>query len=263
MASPYRQVSAKYQRANKHIEDFKSFVDVFRQSNPCSIRVERDEQAGEVSYFIASVPEIPVECSLLLGDALQNLRSALDYAAYFLVKRYSGETTTKTGFPIGESAQEYQAAFARKVPSAGQFAKEAIDRMRPYKGGNEHLWQLHRLNNIDKHRLLLTVCLTNPGRLMTPSEKDSFIQRHGAATDRIGKPIRYTFRQVIGAPVVPMKEGHKLLTIPITDANEQMGFVFDISLNEPDLPEGTPISLLLGFISSEVGICIRTLAPFL
>jgi hypothetical protein len=29
--------------------------------------------------------------------------------------------------------------------------------LKPYKGGNDQLWALYRLNNIEKHRLLLTV----------------------------------------------------------------------------------------------------------
>ena len=36
-------------------------------------------------------------------------------------------------------------------------AKEAIDALKPYGGGNDFLWRLHDLNNIDKHRLLFTV----------------------------------------------------------------------------------------------------------
>jgi hypothetical protein len=35
-------------------------------------------------------------------------------------------------------------------------AIKAIDAFKPYKGGNEHLWKIHELNNIDKHRLLFT-----------------------------------------------------------------------------------------------------------
>ncbi len=38
-----------------------------------------------------------------------------------------------------------------------QEAIEAIDRLKPYKGGNEPLWKIHELNNIDKHRFLFTV----------------------------------------------------------------------------------------------------------
>ena len=38
-----------------------------------------------------------------------------------------------------------------------QSAKLAIDAARPYKGGNQALWSIHELNNIDKHRSLFTV----------------------------------------------------------------------------------------------------------
>jgi hypothetical protein len=38
-----------------------------------------------------------------------------------------------------------------------QQAVAAIDALKPYKGGNDVLWQLHELNNVDKHRLILTV----------------------------------------------------------------------------------------------------------
>jgi hypothetical protein len=39
--------------------------------------------------------------------------------------------------------------------SATAIAK--IDAIRPYKTGNDVLWMRHKLNNIDKHRLLLAV----------------------------------------------------------------------------------------------------------
>jgi len=40
----------------------------------------------------------------------------------------------------------------------GNAAINAIDTTEPYQGGKGHsLWVLHKLNNIDKHRLLITV----------------------------------------------------------------------------------------------------------
>ncbi len=36
-------------------------------------------------------------------------------------------------------------------------AIEAIDRLKPYKGGNEPFWKLHKLDCTDKHHLLLAV----------------------------------------------------------------------------------------------------------
>ena len=33
---------------------------------------------------------------------------------------------------------------------------KAIDALKPYKGGNDALWRIHELDNIDKHRALFT-----------------------------------------------------------------------------------------------------------
>jgi hypothetical protein len=38
-----------------------------------------------------------------------------------------------------------------------QEAIDAIDATKPYAGGNDALWRIHKLNNVDKHRLLITV----------------------------------------------------------------------------------------------------------
>ena len=32
-----------------------------------------------------------------------------------------------------------------------------LDSLKPYKGGNEALWRVHELDNIDKHRTLFTI----------------------------------------------------------------------------------------------------------
>ena len=36
-------------------------------------------------------------------------------------------------------------------------AVEAIDKLKPYKGGNDALWRIHELDNVDKHRSLFTL----------------------------------------------------------------------------------------------------------
>jgi hypothetical protein len=40
-------------------------------------------------------------------------------------------------------------------------AVKLIEATKPYKGGYDNLWILHELNNIDKHRLLITAAATN------------------------------------------------------------------------------------------------------
>jgi hypothetical protein len=55
------------------------------------------------------------------------------------------------------STPEEEKSFARKVKGMRKEASDLIRMIKPYKGADDTLWRLHRLNNIDKHRLLVTV----------------------------------------------------------------------------------------------------------
>jgi hypothetical protein len=86
MASAFDRVLAKYQRAQKHMEDFQSAVDLFRDSNRDSVGAKIDEETGDAIYYVKSVPVVPDSISLILGDALHNLRSTLDHLAHAVVR---------------------------------------------------------------------------------------------------------------------------------------------------------------------------------
>src|SRR5208283_262997 len=99
----------------------------------------------------------------ITGDAIQNLRAALDYLACSLWSRAnSGEC--KICFPISDSATKYKSEGLRKVKGIGKDAIKEISAIEPYYGGKgEMFWRLHRLSIIDKHRLPLTVAGANLG----------------------------------------------------------------------------------------------------
>ena len=86
--------------------------------------------------------------------------SALDHLAYQIVCNDTGDNPPNPiwiYFPITGDAQEYETKKHGKMKGARNETFEAIDALKPYKGGNDDLWELYRLNNIDKHRLLITV----------------------------------------------------------------------------------------------------------
>jgi hypothetical protein len=119
---------------------------------------------------------------------------------------------------------------------------------------------LHQLDIIDKHRLLLTVCHRPFGHSMTPSEEEEFIRK------RDGKPDarRNSNYEIAYAkkPIVPLQVGDELLTIPLSEVNENVGFVIDVAINELGVAEGLPLPLLVGFLRMEVSIVMNTLAPY-
>src|SRR5258708_22278191 len=103
------------------------------------------------------VKQIPSEIPLIAGEVIQNLRSALDHVAYRLAGTKANQDTA---FPIAKSKVEYErkdGLRSRRTKGMSAAAIAAIDAVQPYGGGNDVLWHLNALNNIDKHRLILTV----------------------------------------------------------------------------------------------------------
>ena len=94
----------------------------------------------------------------IAGDVVQNLRTALDHLANQLVWAGSGDPPSRrVEFPIAKDSGTYEREKARKVEGMCPKAIKAIDALKPYKDGNDLLWKIHELNNIDKHRALFTV----------------------------------------------------------------------------------------------------------
>jgi hypothetical protein len=97
---------------------------------------------------------VPVEIALIAGDAIQNLVSALDHLAYQLVMVGSNDNPPNRKwiyFPIADDAAKYESKKLIRIEGARESAIKAIDALKPYKGGNDRLWALYRLNSIDKH----------------------------------------------------------------------------------------------------------------
>ena len=234
MGAAIGRVLAKLNWANEHINKLNGLTDEFRSTHRDTVRPETDTETGDTIYRVAYVPDLPESFSLLLGDALYNLRSTLDHLAHELVTVAGNKPTPQTAFPIFDSDDEYWESFARKVKGMRQEVIEEISRLRPYKGGFGHaLWQLHRLNNFDKHRFLLTTAFVNVARTFTPSEERDFKARyervHGGSPSARLK-IKYTLGD---ATPRPLKAGDVLYTVPAAEVDKHMGFGFDIAVDEP------------------------------
>jgi len=154
------QVTSKIKRAKEHVSDLEREIRRFLDANPYKVGTKRDSKSRRLIYYVSGVQATPECLALIAGDAVQNLMSALDHLAYQLVLSDTGDKPPNPNwiyFPIADDAAKYEAKKHRKMEGARQETLDAIDAIRPYKGGNDLLWSLYRLNNIEKHRLLITV----------------------------------------------------------------------------------------------------------
>jgi hypothetical protein len=129
-------------------------------------------------HCITMVPE-KIEkprLSVLLGDVIHNLRSALDYLIPPLVEASEAKLSTKHGFPIYLDRGDYEAQVGTKtkanVKGPLRHVKHGlavIADWQPYntKGNPETnpLWGIHRFSNADKHRQLTAFGFVPSGEL--------------------------------------------------------------------------------------------------
>jgi hypothetical protein len=145
-------------------------------------------------------------------------------------------------------------------------AIDAIDAIKPYKGGNDTLWLLNKLNNIDKHRLLIAVGYSNYFRSITPSEraaiKKTFAGSHGRDVPfpyPDGTDLFVPFK----APIFPLKTGDELLTIPGSEVEEELKCNFIVAFGEPGVGEGKPLLETLQQMVNLVDNIVLTFRPLL
>jgi hypothetical protein len=151
-------IRVKIERAKTNLQNLEVELSRYGQQHFHAATSDRDSQTREVIINpVQKWQKLPFDALAAAGDVIQNLRSALDYLAQQLVWSGSGsEPSRSVQFPIAKDAVTYESDKARRVEGMCPKAIKAIDALKPYKGGNDALWKIHELNNIDKHRTLFT-----------------------------------------------------------------------------------------------------------
>jgi hypothetical protein len=260
----YERVLTKYNWAKEHVDNLEAAIDRLREEHPDAFRRKRDDQTGEIVYYVASVPEIPDEIRLKLGDAVHNLRSTLDHLVCALVSAADPSNDCGyTSFPIFDTPEAYQTTVRSKVPSLREPLYEVFDRIQPYKDGSGHnLWKLHKLDIFDKHRLLLSVATVPIASSQTPCDESLL----GPTQATVGTMEAYFVKMLFARSQfrgIPMQAGYELGRFPPTQQYENVGFAFDVAINEPEIVEGLPIFLFLRTVASEVLTIVNNFAMFL
>jgi hypothetical protein len=151
---------AKLDWANKHIENFNRLIATLPSAYTSSIEMNPETGGEFIKYDLVNRDKLFTECALVIGDALHNLRSALDYAWAATIKKIAPAGLDNfSKFPIYESADKLKCALnGRKIGIISPTLYDLIiSKIRPYDGGDDSLWCIHRLNILDKHRLLIPI----------------------------------------------------------------------------------------------------------
>ena len=255
------RIGVKLDRAKDHQRDLEAEVRGYIDKKPYAVQTKRDPNTRRLIYFVACAREVPPKISAIAGDVLQNLRSTLDHLAFELFKRGGGTGDGKhVYFPIFDDAAAYQSGSTGKTAGMKQDAINAIHATKPYKGGNDLLWKLHRLNIVDKHRSLFTVGAAFQSLDITASMVQSM---KAAAPEMATFPWPSLFLRPADR-MFPLKVGDELfIDLPDAEVNPGMQFRFDVALGEPGIVEGDAIIEALQQMIDEVGNTVRQFEPLL
>jgi hypothetical protein len=254
-------IQVKIERAKEHITNLDNVIRDFLDSKPYQVSTKRDASRRLV-YYLSFVQPTPINIATIAGDVIQNLRSALDHLAWQLFLIGTGGTTTNyhVYFPIAyDDATTYNSAL-RRTRGMRADAITTFNAIQPYRGGkDEKLWVLNKLNNIDKHRLLITVGSAfqslNLGAYMCNQMRNNEFGIPVPKVDAYFKPTDNLF---------PLERGKELFT-DVVDAqvNEWLDFRFNIVFNEVGVLEGAPLLYMLNDFCDVVNKAVSLFTPCL
>jgi hypothetical protein len=238
--TPSSSAQSKILRASQHIDCVENLINDWLGTDAYTISSEVDPKTG---YTVrrAKIKEFPPErISIVSGDVVHNLRSALDHVIYALAERHlptplASDVEAALMYPvIGNINQKGQPAVGADLfrSAVGRYhlagfptdALSFIEMEQPYyrdQSGTDFLfhpaWVLNELDRIDKHRrLALTTAYLDFQFVSIPE----------------GVNPKTCFKQAEG----PVKDDDVLVMYLGADQGVQANFSRDVALNESGLP---------------------------
>jgi hypothetical protein len=156
---------AKLDWARKHLDRLESEIQIFVDSEPYTPTFEKQEQVGRWISRIRVNRTIPSEWSLIVGDVLHNLRSALDNVVYALITNESGTPAkpAQIQFPIFGDSADFKAKREKYLAGMNPKAVAIIEGLQPFnrldRKWHSQLTILNYLSNIDKHRHIIVTTM--------------------------------------------------------------------------------------------------------
>jgi len=159
----FRSAQLKVERAGEHIQQFEAYTaETFggKQFAPYQTTSFVDPNTGEYIEKVSAVPEIMERLALICGDAVHNLKSALDYAWRDVTHADSIVPVHKNKFPVYPTREHLEKFIEsrKEQPSIVRMSDRLLNLIKPYKGGNVIgglIYALHQLDIRDKHQLLI------------------------------------------------------------------------------------------------------------
>lgn len=237
----------KIERAKRHISDLETAVQAFFNKGPYQLIGDVDAKTGENVVRVLVNEHIPIELSAILGDAIHNLRAALDYLVCDLI-RGNGDTERHydRGFPIDEKPKVFKAGrVSKKIKGVNARAERMIRLLKANSCSNTPLFTLNWLDVIDKHNAIVPVATATLQITAMVAVPGTFISPAGALCIGGGPPGSKPYMVPAGTPA-----HFKRVAVTGNDVEihrspggfrEEVQITFAVAFNETKIAEGQPV----------------------
>jgi len=164
----------KLSRAIHHRAEANRLIKAFVKTRPYSIHSKTEPQTRDKVWYLDNTPRTPpLSISIAVGEAVYNLRSALDHLAWQLVVVNGNQPNVRTAFPISDHPAYWDRWWKNKTTGMNCQAVALIKEYQPCFQTQHYLglWAswLEALSNIDKHRhAYITLSGANGGLFSHP-----------------------------------------------------------------------------------------------
>ena len=259
-----RSIRAKIERADHHITELEQQFTAFCETDSYGTSFQQDAQTGEKVFRVKIRSEIPHDFSCIIGDAVHNLRSALDHLIWQLAVVSKANPGRQHEFPIRKTRSEYKAKLSRVVQGFPPGAVKLIREAKPYKRRSRrdnHLWLIHHLDILDKHRHLV-IGMAAPWRTTLGRPPEAEIRRQWPADE-----FNSISAWELGGRLRMMKEGDELIRISGAPdkfpMENDIKVAFQIAFAKPKIVKGYPVVPFLHQASGLIDNFINQFVPFL
>lgn len=139
--------------AQRHLDVLGKHIRAFEKPNNVSVRTYRNME-GRRTWMVETKNGVDPDWGHIAGDALHNMRVALDSLAWQLALTVKSNPSRLTAFPIRSNPCGWDKLANGPLRHIPEKAREYIKGLQPDDGGHrDHsLWVLNAFDNAHKHR---------------------------------------------------------------------------------------------------------------
>lgn len=158
--SGFHGAELKVERAKRHVDEVHSLINRLNEKDLERFAIHQDNHGQPICVF-DGFEDDAMDISIAAGDAIHNLRCSLDHIWTALERAATGKLTTRGYFPFHETWANLRDAIAKSAVKAAfpQIEALVLNEAKPCRetGGDILLWSISKLDNLDKHNIIIPV----------------------------------------------------------------------------------------------------------